>query len=257
MVSLEPYGTLRIPFLCAILRIADETENYWTRALQKYLLSKIRQTGISLYKSVRRYIENVEFCLVGECIILHVPTLDLDIGQNDPAGHTQNHEFLANRIQTRKEVAEKLTKIRADIHSALTNWSEILCEENIRYLHVFFEHQNMLFDNLSLDDENELSKQGLAILLNENANNGATVKDLLDAIVRLSLGSLGHSVFNWQSLEAKLGCPLFEREKWILQRLNHVSPFLEVRIGLDNKIKLVVVRDKIQEIYKNVGLDYE
>lgn len=34
--SLEPYGHLRIPLLAAILRIADEAENSWTRALRQH-----------------------------------------------------------------------------------------------------------------------------------------------------------------------------------------------------------------------------
>lgn len=75
--SLDPYGILRLPLLAAILRVADETENNWTRAIDPIWLRIQDAHPEHLHKAFRRGIEDIEFCIPGRAIIYYVPELDI------------------------------------------------------------------------------------------------------------------------------------------------------------------------------------
>ena len=72
-VSLSPYGTLRIPLLATILRVADETDNHWKRAIREFIINRSKGKKSDLIKWFRNFIDDVEFCIEGECILLHIP----------------------------------------------------------------------------------------------------------------------------------------------------------------------------------------
>ena len=78
-ISLDPYGSIRMPLLAAILRIADETENCWTRAVRQHWYDAFIKNDHDpdrLKKAFRRGIEDVEFSHRAGCIVMHVPGYD-------------------------------------------------------------------------------------------------------------------------------------------------------------------------------------
>lgn len=263
MFSLEPYGRLRIPFISAILRIADETENVWTRSLQEYLYDRITKfSSIQLVKGVRRFVEDVEFCLQGECIILHIPAFyQTDAAATDTTDTAENKDEtqVLNMTKTLDsfEIA-KLNRMKESVNVVLANWGELLKEEGIAFNHVFFMHRNKLLVRLSDSKaENKTKPTTLNTIFEKGKKDKRPgVQELLDAIVRMSLGSMGHDVFHWKSLEAKVGYILTEREKWIVQQMNFVTPECYITFYPNDHLKITLNREKINAIYKAFGCDY-
>ncbi len=266
MTALEPYGQLRIPFVAAILRIADEAEASWTRSLQEYLYKRIQKSGALMIKGVRRLIEEVEFCLIGECIILHVPELRLfdETRSEAQADRDQSDKIInLNRVEQRvfylkKGEFESLKKMKKSISIVLDNWSPILEEQNIAFRQVFYEHKNSLLADLDLNNEGNLRHQKLADVLNKQKDDRRPgLQQLVDAIVNLSLGSLGHHTFSWQAIEAKIGQAISLREKWMVERMNYVSPHLYIIFPSEDKLKIHLDRNHITDLYKNLGCKYK
>lgn len=254
MASLEPYGLLRIPFLTSIVRLADEAENCWTRSLQEYLFKRIKETGIPLIKAVRRLIEDVEFSHHGECIILHLPKIKLV----ELAAKSEPNDL--STFYLKEEEKNTLNNMKNEIEQILdvTSWGKFLIEQNIRFNNVFYEHRNSLLSNLDFDENNEIKKERLATLLDQNKDEKRPgVKSLLDAMVRLYLGSLQYETFKWQALEAEVGYILTEREKWILERINYITPEINISFYKDDNVKINLSRKNLKQIYETLGCNIE
>lgn len=218
--SLEPYGSLRIPLISAILRFSDEAENCWKRSLQKYLLTQIKDEETPLFKAVRRYIEDVEFCQQGQCIIFHVPAdfFFESIETNQTSMPSKPHaigEEARAMLNTMNNMADTLKIVLQ------SNWSEILRIESILYRDIFFEYHNQLSSRLQ-EKDNEIQTDKLAQIVTNNSLE-CGVKDLFEAMLRLYNGSLQHKSFTWNVFEAEIGHKLSEREKWCISRMNTVD----------------------------------
>jgi hypothetical protein len=262
MVSLEPYGMLKIPFLSAILRIADEAENYWTRSLQKYLHSRIKEKGVPLFKDFRRFIQDVEFCLKGECIILHLP--DLIFYQTKEQSNKINKECTEeemNQSESRSFIDQKsLNNVREELKNVLEQWSPILSDQGICLNEVFFLYRNRLLDNLKFKN-GELKPQKLQELFKDSTKikekcsitGKLSIQKLLDAMVELSLGTMGHDIFNLHILEAKVGQVFTYKEKWMVERMNFVTPELYITFLPEDKVQIQVKRENLQKIYNKFG----
>ncbi|MBD3337982.1 MAG: hypothetical protein GF353_02660 [Candidatus Lokiarchaeota archaeon] len=244
MASLTPYGPLRIPFLSAILRIADETEDCWKRSLQEYLYKRITQEkNIYLVKGFRRFIEDVEFCHKGKCIVLHIPkSLQLAKERNNVQDQQNINNFNVPANSTfiiAQEEIEELNRSRKKICNILKNWSPFLEEQNIILNDAFFEYKNNLLRELRLDEKGEIRIPLLNDILEPNGiNQESKIKKLLNAIIDLSLGSLGYTIFSWHSLEAEVGQTLSDYDKWIIERMNYVTPELKVTFLPDDQISI-------------------
>jgi len=138
------------------------------------------------------------------------------------------------------------------------SWGKFLLEHDIRFHDVFYEHRNSLLSKLDFDEKNEIKKEALATLLNKNRDEKRPgVKELLDAMIRLYLGSLEYDTFKWQALEAEVGYILTEREKWILERINYITPELNICFSKDDNIKINLSRKNIKKIYETLGCNWE
>jgi len=260
MFSLEPYGRLRIPFISAILRIADETENVWTRSLQEYLYHRIaRDSSIQMVKGVRRFVEDVEFCLDGECIILHIPALYQIASEPNDSLEFKNDIQVLNKtnILDRSEI-DTLNRMKKVVNDMLSHWGDLLKEEGIAFNHVFFKHRNKLLVELVDRKANPETKPVSlnAIFEKGKQDKRPGVQELLDAIVKMSLGSMGHDAFHWKSLEAKVGYILTEREKWIVKQMNFITSDCYITFYPNDLLKINLNREKIKEIYEAFGCDY-
>jgi len=151
--SLEPYGYLRIPLLVEILRLADETDNSWMRSVSKYFYERIdTQSYSSLIKAFRRWIEDVEFCHQGKCVILHINIIGDDKTRID-------------------DQIDALNRCRHEIQNILKVWSNRLKDEQIEYSYVLFEYQGKLYSKLEIE-KGKLKKQNfIDIFINEIPDN--------------------------------------------------------------------------------------
>ena len=234
--SLEPYGFLRIPFLSAILRYADEAENCWKRTLQEYLFEQIKNSNIPLFKGVRRFIEDVEFCHRGQCIIFHVPA-DFYFENKLIKSDGKQMDIPSNNLNL--DVLNTLNNFAVGLRKVLNSpWNSILYRESLYFRDVYFEYRNQLYTKFETN-QIEIKSQKLADIIQEaksesentnqspNINTNRTkqvgLEEILDGIIRLYLGSLQHKSFTWHVLEAEIGRPVGDREKWLVSRMNAVD----------------------------------
>lgn len=130
--SLEPYGPIRVPLLAAVLRIADETEDSWTRAVRQHWYEHFKSRPNEMYKAFRRDVADVEFRPDAECIVMHLHGLRL--GNMAPASDDSRTELL-------KSLRDRVIATR----EALYGWRGYLDQAGIRYRHVFVQQENQLF----------------------------------------------------------------------------------------------------------------
>ncbi len=141
-VSLSPYGTLRIPLLATILRVADETDNHWKRAIREFIINRSKGKKSDLIKWFRNFIDDVEFCIEGECILLHIPKNKL-LKTNDGLSK--------DLIIIDEEEIKILNNSRRDIAIVLRNWKSFLSEYDLKYKNVFFDYNNLLLTELKAE----------------------------------------------------------------------------------------------------------
>lgn len=203
--SLEPYGRLRLPLLAAILRIADETENCWTRALRQHWYVRIRQKGAALPKAFRRFIEDVEFCHEAQCIIMHTPE------------SFEVEEW--NRFQS------GLTSTWKSTQAVLFDWADLLASVNGAFRHVFIERAGR-FQKLLGGDDPLGPRFVTADLSDVFESDGAssflpkgTLANYDRAIQRLLRGTLGYEEYSWSSIAAAIGEPIDAKGIWVIQQM--------------------------------------
>lgn len=202
--SLAPYGTLRIPLLASILRIADETDNSWTRAVRDYWFKLQKQNPSNVGKAFRRCIEDIEFCHEGQCLILHVP--EMDDMEDEPA--------------LRKTYTENINNVRQDITTVLKHWGQELAKIGVRFDDVYIEYHNHLFKEFH-PVPHPTSYPTLCEVLDDKHKH--FVRQMLEAMIQLSLGSYEYPVYNWEMLEAQVGRPLTDVDKWLAGRIANAS----------------------------------
>ncbi len=244
--SLEPYGRLRIPLIASIIRLADETDNCWMRSVASYWLKNTGEDCFNtLVKAFRRWVEDVEFCHQGQCIIMHIPELK-----------SENMEWPFSKAES-----DSLTRCRKEICKVLEVWSQPLNDEGIAYNHVFFEYQGCLFNALAVNKTRSLKKQKFTeIFENHSADTKNTIREIVKSLIRLSLGSMGYDRFRWRSLEASVGHTLTERDKWLVQCLSAASGgVLRVEFipGDNEYIKVWFHHSNVKKIYRAFDIKEE
>ena len=202
--SLAPYGLLRIPLIAAIVRIADETDNIWTRAVRDYWLRRLSEVSADLGKAFRRHIEDIEFCHPGECLLVHV---------GDHANIAEQGKPLPS------EDVLSIQRARESIRQVITSrWGHLL-EDRLRVVfgEVYIEHAGCLYTTIPAD----LRPLPLGEVLQGRAKR--SLDELFKAATTLWLGCNGYTSFTWQTLEARIGKPLSDAERWLALRMGSAT----------------------------------
>jgi hypothetical protein len=217
-ISLDPYGSIRMPLLAAILRIADETENCWTRAVKRHWYDAfVKNDGDAskLKKAFRRGIEDVEFSHRAGCIVMHVPGYDVS-----DAGALES--FL-------NEIGRTFDKTR----QLVAHWGQQLAPAGVAYEFVFIESDGRLL-SAPPGDDNRGGDSCLATVL-ETRNprevpflEVGSIERYLDAILRLVRGTRGYCRFPWGAIEGGIGEPLDGRKRWAIEWIGRVDERLRI-----------------------------
>ncbi len=224
--SLEPYGHLRIPLLAAILRLADEAENSWTRAFRRHwyeILTREPASGSGHYvdernlgKAFRKGIEDVEFVPEGECLVLYIPAA------SGPPTLNVNEEILAQLAVTAGDTCEALEK-----------WGDLLALADASYRYVFIDRGGELWraspcignpkqSPVKLSTKTSLSLAFEAIPQSGNKEiflESGSLERYSKGIYRLVKGTRGYQRFSWSAVEGAIGEPLTPRIKWAIERI--------------------------------------
>jgi hypothetical protein len=256
-VSLAKYGRLRIPLIAALLRIADETDDSWTRSLQNYLYNKLKSNGENLVKGYRKLIDDVEFCIEGECILLHLPNLEID---NKIEKKTDEEIKLQNKRDIERGVWRISVKEREQIYNDCRKIHNLLSED--RQWQIFLKEYGIIFNKALIDYRNRIlgdvnkdyfQKFGKVFSKESDILKRPGVKELTDALMRLYLGSMDYNKFSWKALEAEVGQPLTDREKWLVYRINLVSELNVISYPAD-QIRIEFEIDAIKQIREDLGI---
>jgi hypothetical protein len=192
--SIEPYGSVRIPLLAALLRIADETENLWTRAIDIRWQNYLEKYKADLSKACRRRVEDVEFSHAGECIVMHLEEQKMENGEK-----------------------QNFIEAALGIEKMLSGWSPELKPLGIDFKQVYFETGGKLW---KFSDGQQID-QYMSQVLKDDAR---TIQYLLKTLRSLSEITMGYEEFTWTAVEAELGRPLGDQDKWLIERMADWNP---------------------------------
>jgi hypothetical protein len=224
--SLEPYGRLRLPLIAAILRLADEAEDSWTRAFRQHWYNLMIERGEteSLVKAFRRGVQDVEFIPDGECVIMYIPKAPSPHEEWDP------------------QILKKLANKAADTCEAFEEWGDLLKPAGIIYRYVFVDIGGRIWrverrPGPGQDTPTDLSSP---VSLRRTLENHVTESNFgpyldtgslqryYDGIVRLVQGTRGYSRYRWSSIEGAIGEPLTPKVRWAIGRLGSVPGALRI-----------------------------
>jgi hypothetical protein len=228
--SLALYGVIRIPLLASILRIADETDDSWTRALRNYWFEHQDSNTSNLGKAFRRCIEDIEFCHDGQCLVMHIP--EMDDMEIDPS--------------LKKRYIQSINKVRTDIQSVISNWGLELRKIGVQFNEVYFEYKNHLLTDFDPVSDSPAWPPLSAVV---GTKNRKFVQEMFDAMIELSLGSCEYPQFTWETLEAQVGHPLTGVDRWLAKRIADASDN-HIIINEQNEIRIEVKRGEVAEIRK-------
>jgi hypothetical protein len=104
---------------------------------------------------------------------------------------------------------------------------------------VYIEYHNHLFKDFH-PGSHSMPYPPLCNVLEVKSKN--SVKKMLDAMIELCLGSYEYPVFDWEMLEAQVGRPLTEMDRWLAGKIadaseNHIliSEHGELRLDFRRK----------------------
>jgi hypothetical protein len=210
--SIEPFGPVRIPLLAAALRIADETENHWTRAINERWLGYFEKNQQNLGKAFRRRVEDVEFSPAGECIIMHLEEVPTD----------------PKELVSFEGVAHK-------IEAVLEKWGPELRPLGLDFNRAFYETRGKLwrFENKRplINDPAEKPIPMTKVMKKDKptpedlVQDDLRIKDLHNALVSLSKITMGYQDFTLAAVEAEAGRPLNDRDRWLIERMADWIPW--------------------------------
>jgi hypothetical protein len=233
--SVDPYGRIRVPLLAAVLRLADETEDSWTRAIRQYWYEQFLRVGgtADLYKAFRRGVADVEFVPEVGCIIMHV----------EPSGTGELDKTLVERLEKKVH----------DTRVALSGWRQTLGRYGIRYNQVYVQQKRRL-SLVPLDPESPPTPLadvlGLPVPDTRRASDSTPaeseplqaplidhhkVSAYCDKIRRLVSGTFGYGIYRWSAIEAAIGERLDEKAKWVIERIGDAEAETGLRIHSDRK----------------------
>ena len=231
--SLEPYGKLRIPMLAALLRIADEAENHWTRSygdmwineFEKELRKRLKPAkhaksekiiAEALVKSFRSKIEDIEFSHGGQCIVVYVelPKKDTD------AEKLRSKDTDAEKLRSYETSARKLQQV-------LDAWNSELEPLGEGFKRVFFKMGGKLQEidpnpnrgKLTLHEVFEGRYAFLPGKTSPDPDYSQRTRQLASAMIILSQATMGFASFPLGTLEAQVGRSLDPLDFWLLERM--------------------------------------
>jgi len=216
--SVEPLGTVRIPLLAGLLRIADETENHWTRALRDRWLEQYKDIDKGGF---RRRVEDVEFCHDGRYIVMHLQTMA-------------------------EEDKDRFARVAQDVRNVLKKWGPELRPLGIEFEDVLYEIEGKLL-KLERTEEKQKGTKKITETTKETCrpmkkvlceDDGARVEALGNALMQLSATTMGYREFPWASVGGKVGRPLTDRDKWLVRRM---ADWMPEAIGVDDSNGLVII----------------
>jgi hypothetical protein len=280
--SVDPYEILRIPLLAALLRIADEAENHWTRAYgeqwleefdlefknqdalrrnpnhpdatneRKLLDAADEAIDIVFVKAFRRKIGDVEFSHAGQCIVVH-----LDVPE-------KLTESMAEDV--RKRELKSYVKNAGNLQKTLDAWSGELKGSGQEFRRVFFKIGGKL-QRIRFEVEDNLKEikitdtstdpgpqdvirckypQSEADKETDTEDRIRRMKEIADAMIALSQATMGCEKFHLDTLAAQVGRKLDDLDLWLLERMDE---WAHEAIQFDpNTQTLRIVRDKIEFI---------
>jgi hypothetical protein len=230
--SLEPYGTIRIPLLAAILRISDETDNSWTRALHKHWLVEHEINLGDTGKGFRSCIEDIEFCPDGKCLVIHIS------------------EMIDEKTLFPKKSSyrDSIDKVRSVIQNVLTDWNSELKKIGVEFDDVYIEYQNRIFKKI---DFNPIVTKYPHFITVFAPDKYKAIDQMLNGMFQLYLGSCGYAQFSWEILEAQVGRPLTSVDKWLARRIADASSN-KVIITEQNEIHINLNRDEAESIKRHI-----
>lgn len=219
--SLEPYGKLRIGALAAILRIADETENHWTRAVSDIAYDLYRRSGRPLGKAFRRHIEDIEFWREGMCVVIHL---------GGSAAEAQSGTVL-----------DSLGTTRENIRTVVEAWGDELEPMGLSFRRVLFERAGLLYTNpfhAYAAPEGDLAVEWRCADVFSKREAGrkkeaGRLLGILESIRKLSAGTRGFEPFRLSAVDAELAAPLSRDETAMLHCLTRLGGGLKIAPGPD------------------------
>ena len=234
VTSISPYGVFRIPLLAAILRIADEADNSWTRAIPKEFFDnnvQYEEDPLNYIKAFRRCIEGVEFCHEGQCLIVHVPENDY-LSDNHKAGH----DFI-----------EAINTAKRNLELVIHSWTKVLSQIDVEFSCVYIEYNNHLFQDFKIYKDSE----SYPCLTDVVKLHESRIEHLFEALVTLSFGSYDFDRFSWGALEAQVGDPLHEMDKWLIQK---IADYSDDKITIDGEDGVIIhlKRDEYHALQSNI-----
>ena len=206
--SIEPFGAVRIPLLAAVLRIADETENHWTRAISPRWYEHLKRNNQNLGKAFRRRVEDVEFSPAGECIVMHLELVPED--------------------QTKSKELEPFLGVAREIEAVLANWSQELRPLGLDFNRVFFESGGKLW---RFRDKKPLIAPMTEVMKKDHPTpedldqDSLRIRQLHKALVSLSKITMSYPDFTLAAVEAEAGRPLNDRDRWLIERIADRVPW--------------------------------
>jgi hypothetical protein len=222
--------------IAAILRIADETEDSWTRAIRQHWYEQFLRVGSpsdQLYKAFRRGVADVEFSPQAQCIVMHLHHL---------------HEANPNHTKLVEGMAKKVD----DTRRALCSWSRFLAPAGVNYGHVFVQQEGKLsLAPLVPGQPGPSLREVFESKVQDQA--GSTIQEpflppnktahYLASLMRLIRGTRDYRHFRWSAIEGAIGEPLTAKTKWVIEHIGKAHPSLtvvvhderdEVEIALDH-----------------------
>lgn len=187
--SLEPYGTLRIPLVAAILRIADETENNWTRAIDPLWRELAEDRSENLYKAFRRSVEDIEFSVAGQAVVYYVPELNVVAGSDDG----------------------KEPGLLRNTNEVLDKWGDYLHDSGVTYKTALVNSKGRFYKSLASPGGEIPKPVPLAVAFPE-----AGIRQVWPRLKDLYYGTLQYGAYSWASLEAALAPPAGVDLHWLL-----------------------------------------
>lgn len=211
--SIEPLGTVRIPLLAAVLRIADETENHWTRAVNdRWLKYQKNNDAAPLFKAFRRRVEDVEFSPAGGCVVMHL-----------------------EKVPEEQDELLSFVNIAQKIEVVLKRWGPELRPLGLDFNRVFYETRGKLWrfeETLPLIMDPKEKPVPMTKVMEKKqdisedlVHDDLRIIDLHSALVRLSKITMGYQDFTLAAVEAEAGRPLNDRDRWLIERMADWVPW--------------------------------
>lgn len=253
--SLEPYGSIRVPLLAAILRVADETEDSWTRAIRQHWYEQyLKVSPGDMYKAFRRGVADVEFRPEARCIIMHL------------------HDATPAEGASRKRLVDSLNDKVDDTRKALRRWRAPLEQAGIRYEHVFVQQGGRLYLHPPHRQQEGVPTLEIAVKELQNALESelfddrgvlqqaylpsGTVQRYLRQIGKMVLGTWEFDHFRWSGVEGAIGEPLDDRKKWTILRIGGASPDLRIAPHESgDELEIRLTKDGLAELKKYLGAE--